>query len=400
VIHRSNRRPTGLLLATLALVGAAAPSLAQDTARRRGFSIAITSPANQEIVLGKTRITAEVKIDRTENLDRVEFRVGDDVIFVDREPPFECFHDFGEQSRSWIIRAVAYHREGVSISDAIVTRKVSFSAFERVNRVLLWVTATDDKGNLVAELTREQLRVFEDDREQTIVDFYAEDRPITLAILIDTSGSMQGKMEQVHEAAGAFVKTLRPEDRALVIDFDDKVFLIQDVTSDHEALTEAIRSTEPLGATALYDALHASYRKIARIEGRKAIVLLSDGEDTSSQFSYARVLEEARGNNVMIFSIGLGGSTGEGPRRNVLKEFSESTGGRAFFVDEARELAGVYERIAQELRHQYYVTYSTSNEVWDGRWIRIRLDTTVPGRKLRARSGFLAVRAAEPAPPP
>ncbi len=366
---------------------------AQDAARRRGFSISITEPANQEVVFLKTKIAAEVKIERPEDLDRVEFLVGDDVIFIDREAPFECQHDFGEASKSWIVRAVAYHREGISVSDAIITRRINFSAFERVNRVILWLTATDKQGNLITDLAREQFNVFEDGVAQQIIDFYPEDRPITMAILLDTSGSMRGKMEQVHQAAGEFVKTLRPDDRALVIDFDDKVFLIQELTGSHEALEEAISSTEPIGATSLYDALHASYRKIGKLEGRKAIVLLSDGEDTSSQFGYARVLEEAKGNNAIIYAIGLGGGPGGGPRKNVLREFSETTGGRAFFVKEAAELAGVYQRIAAELRTQYYLTYSTANEVWDGRWIKIRVEGNVPGMEIRARRGYFAVRA-------
>ena len=150
-----------------------------------------------------------------------------------------------------------------------------------------------------------------------MLDFYREDRPITMAILLDTSGSMQDKIEEVH-ARGRRLRrhAARAEDRALIIDFDDKVFLIQDLTSDHAALKEAIESTEPLGATAIYDALHAAYRKIGQIDGRKVVILLSDGEDTASQFGFKRVLEEAQTNNTMIFTIGLG-IEGGSPRRRT-----------------------------------------------------------------------------------
>ena len=348
----------GLWLATL--------PVAQTPNRRRGFSIEITEPANQSIVFGKTKIVADVKIEQKDLVDRVEFLVGDQVIFVDHEPPYECVHDFGEESKSWIVRAVAYHEDEVTVTDAVITRRIPFTVVERVNRVVLWLSARDKKGNFITELDREDFHVYEDGKEQEILDFYREDRPITLGILLDSSGSMREKLKEVHEAASAFVDTLRDEDQALLIDFDDKVFLVEDLTNDRERLKTAITSTEAIGGTAIYDVLHATYRKIGQIEGRKAIVLLSDGEDTASQFGFKRILEEAKSNSALIYSIGLGGG-GQGPRKSVLKDFSDFTGGRPFFVKKADELGKVYQRIAEELRAQFYIAYSTNNEEWDGR---------------------------------
>ncbi len=365
--------------------------LAQDATKRRGFSIEITEPANQELVAGKTKIAAKVKIEDPDLLDRVEFIVGDEVIFVDREPPFECFHDFGEESRSWIVRAIAYHVEEVTVSDAVISRKLPFTQIERVNRVILWVTATDKEGNLVTDLTKGDFRVYEDGAEQKVLDFHVETRPIKMAILIDTSGSMVDKIEEVHEAAGAFVENLREIDEALIIDFDENVFLIQDLTSDVDALKESIESTEPLGGTALYDALHAAYRKIGTFEGRKVIVVLSDGEDTLSQFGFDRVLKEAKTNSTMIYSIGLG-IEGGAPRRDVLREFSDNTGGEFYYIKKKGTLGGAYERIAEELGKQYYLTYSTTNEEWNGRWIKLRVESLRDDIKIRARRGYFAVR--------
>jgi VWFA-related protein len=205
---------------------------------------------------------------------------------------------------------------------------------------------------------------------------------------------MREKLPEVHEAASAFVDTLREDDRALLIDFDDKVFLVEDLTGDHEALKAAITSTEAIGGTALYDVLHATYRKIGDIEGRKAIVLLSDGEDTASRYGFKRVLEEAKSNSALIYSIGLGGG-GQGPRRSVLKDFSDFTGGRPYFVNKADELGRVYQRIAEELRAQFYIAYSTTNNEWDGRWIDIKVETDAEGMKVRARRGYFAVRKSD-----
>ena len=381
-------RPVGLI-AGLLLIVLGVSSLQAQPVQRRGFSVKITEPANQEFVYGKTRIAADVEIDAIQDLDRVEFVVGDKVVFIDREAPCECIHDFGEESKSHVIRAVAHHVEELTVEDAIITRKVTFSAFEQVNRVILWVTVTDKDDNLITDLTQEQFRVYEDGDPQKIIDFYPEDRKITMAILVDTSGSMLDKMSEVHKASASFVETLRPEDQALVIDFDDKVFLIQDLTNDHKELQTAITSTKPMGQTSIYDALHASYRKIGKIDGRKAIILLSDGEDTSSLFSFDRVLEEAKGNNTMIYTIGLGSRIDRG----VLKRFASFTGGRAFFVEDASELAEVYARIAAELRTQYYLTYSTDNDEWDGRWIKIKVDAPDTDLRIRARRGYFAVRS-------
>jgi len=387
------RSPKNWLIPAIALSLAVPFSvlLAQDATKRRGFSIEITEPKNQALILGKTKIAAKVKIDDPDLLDRVEFIVGDEVIFVDREAPFECFHDFGGDSRSWIVRAIAYHVEEVTVSDAVISRKLPFTQIERVNRVILWVTATDKDGNLVTDLTRDDFKIYENNVEQKVLDFHVEDRPIKMAILIDTSGSMVDKIDEVHEAAGAFVENLREIDEALVIDFDENVFLIQDLTMDVEALQEAILSTEPLGGTALYDALHAAYRKIGTFKGRKVIVVLSDGADTVSQFGFKRVLQEARTNSTMIYSIGLG-IEGGAPRRDVLKDFSSSTGGQFFYIKKKGTLGAAYERIAEELGKQYYLTYSTTNEEWNGRWIKMKVESLRKDVKIRARKGYFAVR--------
>ena len=375
-----------LLIAILALA-ALAPAVAQDAEKRRGFAIHITAPAADDFVLGKTKIEAAVTAETPADVDRVEFFVKDKVVFVDREPPYECIFDFGEQSKAWVIRAIAYHREGFSVSDVIVTRKITIESFEEVNRVILWVTVTDKSDHLIENLGKESFTVFEDGAPQTIREFFREERPITMAIVLDSSGSMREQLKEVHDAAASFVDTLRPEDHALVIDFDDKVFLLSDLTSDHDALKESVSSTEALGATALYDAIHAAFRKLRGIEGRKAIVLLSDGDDTSSQYAYDRILEEAKAQSVLLYAIGLGDV-----KKSVMKDLSETTGGRAFFVGKASQLGDVYRRIAEELRLQYYLSYSTTNTKWDGRFIKLEVKSKNSDWSVRARRGYFAIR--------
>jgi Ca-activated chloride channel family protein len=397
--HASSLRAGAVGLALALGLPLLLPSAAQNFERRRGFSVAITEPANQEVVFGKTRIVAEVEVPEPGDLDRVEFLVGDTVVFVDREPPYECFHEFTDEQRSHIIRAIAYHREGLTVEDAIITRKMTFGSFEEVNRVILWVSVTDREDEFVTDLEKDRFELLENGERQTILELVREERPITMAILLDSSGSMREELEDVHDAAQSFVDTLRDEDRAMVVYFDDKVFLIQPLTSDRDELKASVSSTEAIGGTSLYDAIHATYRTMRGIQGRKAIIVLSDGDDSSSRFSFRRILQQAKASNTMIYTIGLGAEIGASGR-GVLRDFAEFTGGRAFFVRRAEDLAGVYQRIAEELRSQFYLTYSTSVDSWDGRWVKLEVTTDVPGHTVRARRGFFAVRTPDRGAPP
>ena len=384
----TRRRFAGVLIAA---VLAALPSASQDTPKRRGFSVKITEPINDAFVLGKTKIAATVKAESAADIDRVEFTVNNKVIFVDREAPYEVNYDFGEDSKSWVVRAVAWHRDGISVTDTIVTRKLTIGYVEEVNRVILWATVSTKKDTFVTGLQKEDFRVFEQGVEQEIAEFWPEDRPIALALLLDSSGSMRDAIKDVHVAAAGFVDTLTEKDSALVIDFDDKVFLLEELTSDRAKLREAVSSTEALGGTAIYDAIHAAYRKLRGIDGRKAIVLLSDGDDTESLTPLARVMEEAKSEGILVYAIGLG----PGVRKGFLSDIAEVTGGRAYFVSKAEDLAETYQKIAEELRKQYYLTYSSKNTVFDGRYIEVRVATKNSDYEVRSRRGYFAVRSGE-----
>ena len=361
---------------------------------RRGFSIAITNPVMNDFRYGRSEIEAEVKASDPAATEKVEFYVDDKLVFIDTEPPYRCVFDFGTEPRSWVIKVTAFHREGLTVTDQIILRKVIINYAVQVNRVILYATGISQKDSkkYVLDLEKKDMVLEEDGVKQDIIDFYREERPVTLAVVSDSSGSMQAAMPIVHTAASRFIDTLGAEDKALVIDFDDKVYLLQDVTSDKKDLRVALTSTNALGGTALYDALYASYRKLKGIDGRKAIILLSDGDDTASKFSFRRVLDEAKINDILIYSIGLGTGFLDVDLRRVLKSLSEETGGHAYFPDKPDELEAVYREISTELKSQYYATYEPRNTTWDGRWRKIRL--TAPGHdvEMRTRSGYYAIR--------
>jgi len=359
---------------------------------RKGLSIRFTNPLSNDFRYGKSDIEVEVKSNDPGAVEKVEFFVDDKLIFIDTEAPYRCIFNFGTEPRSWILRAVAHHREGVTVSDQVILKKVILNYAVQVNRVILYATAMAAGKNYVLDLARNDLLLEEDGVRQEIVDFYREERPVTLAVISDSSGSMQAAMKTVHAAASRFLDALGPEDKALVIDFDDKVYLLQDVTTNRDDLRLALTSTSALGGTALYDALYASYRKLKGIDGRKAIILLSDGDDTSSKFSFRRVLDEAKINDYIIYTIGLGTSFLDVDLRRILKSLAEETGGRAYFPDKVDELEGVYQEIAAELKSQYYITYEPSATTWDGRWRKIRLTVPKKNVEIRTRSGYYAVR--------
>ena len=375
--------------------GTAAPApKAPEVKSRRGFSIAITNPVMNDFRYGRSEIEAEVKASDPAATEKVEFYVDDKLVFIDTEPPYRCVFDFGTEPRSWVIKVTAFHREGLTVTDQIILRKVIINYAVQVNRVILYATGISQKDSkkYVLDLEKKDMVLEEDGVKQDIIDFYREERPVTLAVVSDSSGSMQAAMPIVHTAASRFIDTLGAEDKALVIDFDDKVYLLQDVTSDKKDLRLALTSTNALGGTALYDALYASYRKLKGIDGRKAIILLSDGDDTASKFSFRRVLDEAKINDILIYSIGLGTGFLDVDLRRVLKSLSEETGGHAYFPDKPDELEAVYREISTELKSQYYATYEPRNTTWDGRWRKIRL--TAPGHdvEMRTRSGYYAIR--------
>jgi Ca-activated chloride channel family protein len=371
-----------------------APPKPPDTHSRKGFSVRLTNPQTNDFRYGKSEIDAEVKASDPGMVEKVEFYVDDKLIFIDTEAPYRCVFDFGTEPRSWVIRVVAYHREGVTVSDTAILRKVVLNYAVQVNRIIMYATATSNAGarHFVLDLTKDDVVLEEDGVRQPILDFYREERPATLAVLSDSSGSMQAAMNTVHTASSRFIDSLGPDDRALVIDFDDKVYLLQDVTGDKDALRNAVTSTNAFGGTALYDALYASYRKLKGIEGRKAIVILSDGDDTASKFSFKHVLDEAKINDMIIYSIGLGTSFLDLDLRHILRTLAEETGGRSFFPGKVDELEAVYKEISAELKSQYYVSYEPQNTVWDGRWRKIKLSSTRKDVDLRTRSGYYAVR--------
>jgi len=382
------------LLALLVAVAATtrpASVEAQSKGTGAGFSVRITSPVPDDFVLGRSRLAAQVTIDEPKLVAKVEFYVDDRLIFIDKEPPYEVVHAFGDEPRPFVIRVEAYRADGVTVTSTVVTRRLVINYRTEVDRVVLNATATDGDGRFLLDLKQEEFAVTEDGAPQEILEFALEERPVTLALVLDTSGSMRDAIREAQQAADRFVDTLKGEERAMVIDFDQRVFLLQELTTDKVALKQAIDSTYAEGGTAIYDALYSAFRLLNPIDGRKAIVLVTDGDDNDSQFSLKRIVETARTSNVTIYGVGLGGSLQKGP----LKQLASETGGEAFFPSAVDKLAGVYEQVAQELRSQYLLAYTSSNKTYDGKFREVKIKSTRSGVEVRARRGYYGVIKSE-----
>lgn len=268
-----------------------------------------------------------------------------------------------------------------------------------VELVSLNVTATDAAGKYVTDLNEEEFEVYEDGAKQKLTFFSRTQQPIALALLLDTSASMDERMGIAQEAAIGFAKQLHKDDQAEVIDFDSQVRILQGFTNDASTLEKAIRQTTPNGSTSLYNAIYISLKELKKIKAtaasdirRQAIVLLSDGDDTSSLIEFDEVLDLAKRSETAIYSIGL--RQGEIGRREfkeaefVLKQLATETGGRAYFVNDARELQKIYQAIWDELSSQYSIAYSSANPKRDGAWRRVQVRLTRQGTTARTKQGY------------
>ena len=269
-----------------------------------------------------------------------------------------------------------------------------------VDLVLLNVTVLDGSQRHVTDLQQGDFVVLEEGMPQQLTFFRKADVRLALALVIDSSASMEDAMTTAQEAATGFVRELETADVGTVIDFDSRVRVLSDFTNDKTKLEEAIRTTTPGGSTSLYNALYIALNELNKVRlrdelevlRRRVIVLLSDGEDTSSLLSFEEALDAASRSDTVIYTIGLG--VGSPPARRtagdasfVLSRLAERTGGRAFFPAQAKDLAGVYRSIREELSNQYILAYISASQR-SGQWRRVQVRVNRGNVAVRTRQGY------------
>jgi VWFA-related protein len=267
----------------------------------------------------------------------------------------------------------------------------------------LSLSVTDARNNFVTDLGQRDFAVFEDGIRQELSLFTHEDLPISLVLLIDTSASMEEKLKTAQDAAIRFTRTLRPQDLAQVVQFNERATPLQTFTNDLAALEKAIRSTEASGPTALHNALYVALKDLGRDKRaaelrRRAIIILSDGEDTASLVTDDQVLELAKKSEINIYAISLRPARAQDRQRQafsqaeyLLNALTRETGGRAYFPTSVGELDSVYDRVAEELRTLYSVGYVSANLRRDGKWRRIVVRVLDrEGLQIRHKLGYYA----------
>lgn len=275
-----------------------------------------------------------------------------------------------------------------------------------IDVVSLAVTVTDPQQKLVGNLRRDDFAVLEDGVPQELAYFETGDVPLDLTLLIDTSASMEGKLAFVRKAATGFTTTLRPGDRASIVGFNNRVNVLQPFTEDVGQIRRAIEKIAANGGTALYNALYITLKQYARdihkddIVRRRAIVVLTDGEDTASLMSFDELLREAKREAITVYTIGLRGEILTPAARDKhyfsqadfsLKSLANETGALAFFPTREGELPQAYESIGKELAEQYALGYISKNPVRNGAFRRVSIQiVNRPECRPRARSGYLA----------
>ncbi len=269
-----------------------------------------------------------------------------------------------------------------------------------VTRVNMLFTVTDKRGHFVTDLTKSDFQIFENKKGQEITEFTSEtDLPLRLAILVDTSNSIRDRFHFQQEAATNFVNSvMRKQDKAIVVSFDTAAELVADMTDDTNKLENAIRSMRPGGGTAFFDAIYYACKDKLMLDQpmykyRRAMVILSDGEDNESHTSREQALEMAQRADTVIYTISTNISHVETEGDKIMRYFAEQTGGTSFFPFQANDLNQSFENIANELRHQYNLFYRPEPLKSDGLYHSVQIK--VKDRRnllVRARHGYYARR--------
>ena len=280
-----------------------------------------------------------------------------------------------------------------------------------VDLVVIHTSVTDKTGLFVTGLKRENFKLFEDNIAQNILSFSQEDVPVSLGIIIDTSGSMRDKIDRVNKAALAFIKASNPDDEEFLIGFNSEVELLEDFTSDIDLISDTLNNTIVTGGTALYDAIYLATQKAqSGSKPKKAIIVITDGEDRDSYYKLDEMVAKVQESDVQIYSIGfLNAAPEKGlfgrwsksepeKAQDALMRISEETGAKAFFPKDISEIDRIVSQVAHELRSQYSISYTSSNPARNGTWRRVKVALDLPiasSLHVRYRSGYFAAKPAE-----
>jgi VWFA-related protein len=372
--------------------------------------VRFAEPGGPALLAGPVRITIEAQTSDDARIVRVSLSIDGALLSVLETPPYTLTWDAGRGAAIHTLKALAEDSAGRQGEAVLTTRPLAAAQYEDVRLVTVYAAVRDARGRPVLDLPKEAFTLQENGVRQTITTFAPARVPITVALLVDTSSSMRlgGRIDLARKGAIAFVDAMSPDDRLLVMHFDDRLYGGDAPAVDRKAAKEQLEAITPGGGTALYDALYTAADRLTGIEGRRAIVLLSDGRDQAltenepgSLHLFEEALERVQRSDAAVYAIGLGHRLDQEmdlEQRRSLKDMldvlARQTGGRSYFPEHPGVLEQVYRQVASDLKDQYLLAYASTNTAHDGKWRSIAVTLKDPALHVTARSGYFAPGAA------
>ncbi len=355
------------------------------------FRLRLTEPRADKPHVDSVRATAEITVPEGGVVERVEFYLDESKVATLYQPPFSQDIKLPAPSAVGYVRAVAFQPDGNSTEDIVFINAPDFTEQVEVEFVELYTTVLDKAGRPVLDLGEKDFSAFEDGVQQQVARFeLVRDLPIHAGVVLDVSASMEPSIDATKQAALQFFENaVTPKDRAALITFNDHPQLAAKFTNEVTELAAGLAGIKAERGTALYDSLIFTLYYFNGIRGQRVVLLLSDGNDENSKFTYEDALEYARRTGVSIYSIGLkvGGKDAKLAKR-TLTEIAEETGGRSFFVETAEELPGVYRTIQDEIRSRYLIAYQSSNVTDSKAFREVEVRVARPGLEIKTMRGY------------
>jgi Ca-activated chloride channel homolog len=298
----------------------------------------------------------------------------------------------GRSGHRTVLHAVAFVAIFSGIVSVFAQQQPTFRSGTQV--VSLFATVLDGQKRLVPNLIQDDFEILDNDKLQPIVFFDNDVQPITVVVMLDTSGSMTGSISLLKSAAEQFLLRLLPKDKGRVGAFNDKIQFSARFTGNRDELVSELKDLDYGNGTRLWDAVAASLDELQGIEGRRVILIFTDGDDTQSKARLGTVIERARADEVMVYSIGLESNYFNGQRQvkskpdGGLKKISDETGGGYFELEKTADLAPTFTRVAQELHSQYVLGFAPT--LLDNKVHKLTVRMKQPGMTARARRSYLA----------
>jgi Ca-activated chloride channel family protein len=350
------------------------------------FRVRLTEPQRGHRYESSLLARAETDVPEGESIDHVEFYLNEQLVATLYQPPYTQPIVLSKESLAYV-RAVAYTPDGNSTEDLVFVNAPDSNVEQlNVQFVELYASVLDRRGRPVLGLSQKDFSVAEDGARQTITRFErVDDLPIHAAVVLDSSGSMEKSLPQARDAALGFLRdAIRPKDRAAVITFNDHPNIGVKFSNDLDTLAGGLAGLKAERGTSLWDTIIFTEFYFNGVKGQRAMLLLTDGRDESSRFTFEDALEDARRAGVTIYAIGLG----EDIEKRKLTKLSEETGGRAFFIKTAAELPAIYSTIQEDLRSQYLVAYQSTNTGLDNNFRTVELKVDRSGVEVKTLHGY------------